>query len=187
MPSTLYLNPRATKVSPPSGTGLCLGTDAPSFSTDSRDAFTRPPAGARGLTHHERQAINLAVNVAKFQLGVESAPGGGFETTSRHASAEMLAASRKPSSATGHHAMHGSLIKKGEEDAAHLAKVTHINFPADAREKNDFSTTSRDAQPRYPLSAYAERTGPVDPSAAAGAIGHANTVRVCWLLCHFFP
>lgn len=181
MASTLYLNPRAAKVVPLAGTGLCLGNDAPSFATDSRDAFTRPPAGARGLTHQERLAINLAVNVAKFQLGVETAPGGGFETTSRHAAAEMMAASRKAggaSSGTGHHTMHGSLIKKGEEDAAHLAKVTHINFSADAQEKNDFSTTSRAGQPRYPTSAYAERTGPVDPSAAAGAIGHATTVRV---------
>jgi len=123
MDSSYYLNPRASKVKPLKGPGLHLGDEVPSFATDSRDAFKIPAKGERGLNHKERLAINLAINTSKIQFGTEPAPGGGFETTSRHAATAMLAASYKKSSSNEHHTMHGAIVRKGEEDAAHLAKV----------------------------------------------------------------
>ena len=122
--SSFYLNPRASKVEPLKAVGLHLGDEHPSFATDSRDAFKVPAKGERGLNYSERLAINLSINKSKFQLGTEPAPGGGFETTSRQAATSMLAASQKHGEAKeGHHTMHGAIVKKGEEDAAHLAKV----------------------------------------------------------------
>ena len=60
--SATYLNPRATKVAPPSGTGLYLGGDPALFETDSRVNFLVPAAGAdRGPSAAERKAINLCV------------------------------------------------------------------------------------------------------------------------------
>jgi hypothetical protein len=60
-PSATYMNPRATKVAPPTGTGLYFGNDAADFSTDSRANFLPPTGAQRGPNAAERKAINLCV------------------------------------------------------------------------------------------------------------------------------
>jgi len=196
-PSSSYTNPRAAKVIPPSGTGLYFGSEAPSFETDSRANFLPPLGAARAPNAAERKAVNLAINVAKFTLGVEPAPGGGFETTSRAAAAQMLAASCKPVRPPS------GASKYGGETAAEMAKVTHINFvkdrdPADlnffsgqekgsskqpakvgklAKGMPDMTTTMSLALPRHPVKAYAEREGPCNPIMAA--MGEMSATATC--------
>jgi hypothetical protein len=113
--------------------------------------------------------------VAKFTLGVEPAPGGGFETTSRAAAAHMLAATGKAS------ARPASGASRSKESAAELAKVTHIDFAADRhpRDVPSFQSTMHAALPRHPARAYAERAGPCDPSASMGALaGQSSCLMV---------
>lgn len=112
--------------------------------------------------------------MAKFTLGVEPAPGGGFETTSRAAAAGMLAASVRPG------ARPASGASKSKETAAELAKVTHINFAADRHpeDKPSFATTQALGLPRHATKAYAEREPPCDPSAAGGELAGQGSCKM---------
>jgi hypothetical protein len=152
----LCVQPRATPRAP-----LALPAALP---------FT-PPSPHRSPSFSLAPPSCSAVNRSKFTLGVEPAPGGGFETTSRHAAAHMLAAAASGSGGGSARGGSGAASAR-RETAAELAKVTHINFPAD-RHPHDvpsFETTQRAGLPRHATAAYAERQGPCDPRASMGAL-----------------